>query len=147
MENSVAARRYASALQDKDLASSAELLHEEVEVRYPQSGEVFRGRETYLAMLANHPEGLPDATFPTVSGSKASVHVTSPLAFGMPQITVEGSGSQFIIEGTAEYADGHHYNIIVVLNMRDGLVARETWYWSSPFPPPDWRSAFAETDA
>jgi hypothetical protein len=62
----------------------------------------------------------------------------------MQIVTVAGSGNLFVIEGTANYDDGNSYNIAVILNMDDGLVARETWYWGSPFPAPRWREPFAE---
>ncbi len=144
MENSATAKRYATSLTERDPEATARLLHPDVEVHYPQSGEVFRGKDNYIAMLSNHPSGLPEASFPVVSGEKASVHVASPLPFGMPIVTVAGSGNLFVVEGTANYADGNSYNIAVILNMDNGLVARETWYWGSPFPAPEWREPFAE---
>ena len=144
MDNSATAKRYAAALKERDLDATAQLLHEDVEVRYPQSGEVFVGRDNYIAMLSNHPSGLPQADFPTVSGDKASVHVTSPIPFGLPIVSVAGSGDLFVVEGTAEDADGSRYNIAVILNMEGGRVKRETWYWAAPFPAPEWRGPFAE---
>ncbi len=144
MENSVTAKRYAASIKEQNLQATAQLLHPDVEVRYPQSGEVFKGKDNYLAMLSNFPSGLAEVSVPIVSGGKASVHVTSTLPFGMPIVTVAGSGNLFVIEGTANYADGNSYNIAVILNMDSGLVARETWYWGSPFPAPRWREPFAE---
>jgi hypothetical protein len=144
MENSVTAKRYAASIEERNLQATAQLLHPDVEVHYPQSGEFFKGKDNYLAMLSNYPSGLPEGSFPVVSGEKASVHVTSPLPFGMQIVTVAGSGNLFVIEGTANYDDGNSYNIAVILNMDDGLVARETWYWGSPFPAPRWREPFAE---
>ena len=102
MDNSKAAKTYALALQNTDLAEMARFLKKDVEVQYPQSGEIFLGRDNYLEMLTHHPGGLPKTDLPSLSGDMSTVHVTSPLPFGMPQISVIGSGDVFVVEGTAE---------------------------------------------
>lgn len=141
MDNAKTAKRYAEALQLKDLDATASLLSADVEVHYPQSGEVFRGRDNYIAMLSEFPSGLPEADVPFVSGDQGTV-VTSPVPFGVPLVSVVGSGDVWVIEGTAEYGDGSEYRLAVILHMGNGLVERETWYWGSPFPAPGWREPF-----
>ena len=143
MDNSTTAKRYAEALESRDLEATSELLSPDVVVHYPQSGEVFRGRDNYITMLSSHP-GLPEANVPTVTGDRGSVHVTSPIPFGLPLVSIAGSGDVWVIEGSAEYADGNIYKVVVILKTNDGLVERETWYWGSPFPAPRWRKQFAE---
>jgi hypothetical protein len=52
--------RYIQALEARDIGMQADLLHPEVTVRYPQSGEVVRGAQNYVRRLKSFPEGLPE---------------------------------------------------------------------------------------
>ena len=68
MDNRRVAEQYAKASQDKEWEELGGLMHDEFVAHYPQSGEIFRGRESYLTMLANFPEGLGEADFSSVKG-------------------------------------------------------------------------------
>ena len=138
MDNATTAKKYAEALESKDLHATARLLDPNVVVHYPQSGEVFRGRDNYITMLSNHP-GLPEANVPKVSGDSGSVHVSTSVPFGMPIVSIAGSGDVWIVEGSVEYGDGSRFDVVAVLEMSDGLVVEETWYWAAPFEAPSWR--------
>ena len=48
---------YVERLEARDWAGVADLLHEEVVYLLPQTGEVVRGRDAYLAWNQNYPEG------------------------------------------------------------------------------------------
>ncbi len=144
VESRIIAERYANALRTNDLGLLGELTHADVAVRYPQSGEVIRGRDNYLAMLSNYQSGLPESEVTDVRGGKASVHVVTPFSFGTPTITVIGSGDTFVLEGVAEYPDEGHFNFVVILTMMDGRVSEEVGYWASPFDPPEWRRPYVE---
>lgn len=142
MDNATTAKKYAEALESKDLEATSQLLSPNVVVHYPQSGEVFRGRENYIAMLSNHP-GLPKANVPKVSGDRGSVHVSTPMPLGLPLVSIAGSGDVWVVEGSAEYAAGNRYGVVAVLKMSDGQVVDETWYWAAPFEAPSWRVPYA----
>ena len=144
MENRKIAERYARAVQTNDLGLLGELTHADIAVRYPQSGEVIRGRDNYLAMLSNYRSGLPESEVTDLHGGKASVHVVSPFSFGTPTITVIGSGDTFVIEGEAEYSDEGHFNFVMILTVMDGRVSEEVGYWASPFDAPEWRRPYVE---
>lgn len=49
MANRHVAERYATALANWDIESLRELVHPDIVVRYPQSGETFEGIDSYLA--------------------------------------------------------------------------------------------------
>ena len=61
---------YVERLEARDWAGFADLLHEDVVYRLPQTGEVVRGRDAYLAWNAELPRGgasssrRPTATTP-----------------------------------------------------------------------------------
>jgi ketosteroid isomerase-like protein len=39
---------------------------------------------------------------------------------------------------------GDPYQTVFVFEMRDGRIAKETAYWTKPFPAPDWRAQWVE---
>ncbi len=129
---------------NRDPLASAQLMHPDIVVRYPQSGEVIKGRDNYVAMLSNYPSGLPEGEIVDIRGEREAVQVSRPLPFGPPIITVMGSGDTFIIEGTTDYADMGRFNLVAILKLDDGLVSEEVWYWAAPFDAPEWRRPFVE---
>ena len=42
------------------------------------------------------------------------------------------------------YPDGRVWFTVILIELRDGKVLRETQYWAEPFDPPDWRAAWVE---
>ena len=144
MDNLQIARRYVDALVTADPERMAEVVCADVEVRYPQSGEVIRGRDNYLAIMANYPGGLASADSVELSGGSHEVSVVRPAPFSMPQITVSGSSNLFVAEGLARYPNGDVYHIAVILHLEGGEVRRETWYFAEPFEAPEWRERFTE---
>lgn len=145
MENRRVVERLAQCVEDQDLEGIAELLHPEIVVEFPQSGEVFRGKDNYMAVLSNYPTGLPDAAEVEIRGREEGVLVSSLFPFASPTITVTGSGDTFILEGEAgPYPDGIVYKMVSIVKLRDGKVAEETDYFGAPFDAPDWRRPFAE---
>ena len=144
MNNRQIAERYSKAEKDQDLARIGELAHPDIIVTYPQSGETIRGIDNYLAMLSNYPGGgLAKLEVSETHGAPESVHVVSS-PFGIPIITVSGAGNTFFIEGVAEYPDGGVFNVVGIIEVRDGKVVKETSYFAAPFDPPAWRARFVE---
>jgi hypothetical protein len=144
MSNLQVAERYAKAHQETDWDTLGELIDADVEVTYPQSGETFRGRDDYLTMLRNYPGGLDtsELVVEETHGQKESVHVQA-VPFGLPTITVSGAGNTFLFEGVVTYPDDSFFHFIAVIEFRDGLSFKETWYFAEPFDPPEWRAQYA----
>jgi hypothetical protein len=144
MGNRQLVERYAKAHSEQDWAAVSEMTAPDLVVTYPQSGEIFRGRDNYVRMLSTYPghlESNADLTITTVRLPKESVHVmTSPIA--APTITLTEAGNDFIIEGVVKYPDGGVYNVVGIIELGAGKVVRETWYFAAPFEPPAWRAPF-----
>lgn len=138
------AERYARAIQERDLESLGQLMHEDIVARFPQSGETIRGRSNYFAMLQNYP-GLPEATIGAVTGDAKTASLPSSMPFGPPTITVFG-GDRFIVEGSAQYPNGDVFHIITVLTLKDQRVIDETAYFAAPFEAPEWRRGYVELE-
>ena len=144
MDNHQIAKRYVDAVMAADPQRMAEVVCDDVEVQYPQSGEVIRGRDNYLAVLENYPGGLAGTVDMELSGASREVSVVRPAPFSMPQITVSGSGNLFVAEGVATYPDGGVYYVAMIMHFEGGEVRRETWYFGEPFEAPAWREPFTE---
>ncbi|MGA7096591.1 MAG: nuclear transport factor 2 family protein [Acidimicrobiia bacterium] len=135
--------RYARAATEHDLETTARLLHPDVVVRYPQSGEIFRGRDNYLKMLSEYPTGLPEGQISAIKGEGTTALLPSTMPFASSTITVFG-GDQFVIEGLARYADGKKFNTVFLLRLQGGLVIEESDYFAEPFDAPEWRRPFVD---
>jgi hypothetical protein len=90
---------------------------------FPQSGEVFRGRALAEAMSAAYNEAT--GTRPTYALRE-----------------IRGRGDLWVVEGTIDYGDGTTADSVVIAELRDGKVVRQTDYFASPFDAPEWRRPF-----
>ena len=143
MNNHQVAERYVKAAVDQDLSVLTELAHPDIVVTYPQSGETIRGRDNYLAMLSSYPGGLVQLDHLETQGTPESIQVISS-PFGLPRITVSSAGNIFFMEGVAQYPDDGIFNLVGFIEVRDGMVTRETSYFAAQFDPPAWRASFVE---
>lgn len=140
-DNRKVVEKAVKAIQERDLYAGAEVMHPDITVTYPQSGEIIQGRDNYLAMLANYP-GLPETEVKEVRGEGDQVQVVTPAPFALPTVTVIGSGDTFVVEGVSEYPDGAVYHHVSILKLKDGKVVEDTSYFGAPFDPPEWRSPY-----
>ena len=93
---------------------------------YPQSGEVFRGKDNVVAMNSGY------------SGSTGTAPKATLRRILKP-------GQAWVIESTIDYGDGTPVSSISIVEMNaDGKVNRQTDYFANPFPAPDWRKPFRE---
>jgi len=66
----------------------------------------------------------------------------------LPNVTprrITGNGDLWTLEASLDYGDGDPYLCVFIFEMRDGLIAKETGYWSKPFPAAEWRAPWVET--
>jgi hypothetical protein len=132
--------RYLEALQERDLATLRALAHPEFEDSYPQSGEVTRGIDNLIGILLNYPGQLESLGRDRVVGGET--HFVSAPNFTV--LRVEGSGEQFTGLQRARYPDGSLWYIVVIGELRDGLVYRTESFFAPAFDPPPWRSTWVE---
>ena len=119
-ENRRTVERYWQAMQDGDMASVADVYHDDAVQEWPQSGERIVGRANIVAINQNYP-GLPKGTIRRVTGS----------------------GDLWVTEVTLDYG-GDRYEAVSILEMRDGRIAKETDYFAEPFDAPQWRAQWVE---
>ncbi|MDQ2934183.1 MAG: nuclear transport factor 2 family protein [Chloroflexota bacterium] len=132
--------RYMAALNRRDLATLAELLHPDFEDFYPQSGELTRGAANLQAMIANYPGEYQDLGQDRVIGGEDRF-ISTPL---FTVLRVEGSDDVLTGVQRARYPDGSIWFIVVIAELRDGRIYRTQSFWAPTFDPPAWRAQWVE---
>ena len=101
--------------------------HDDYVMEMPQSGERFRGRENMRAFQEAYP--------------------TQPASSRMRRIRVRRvivKEGLWVVEGTADYPDGRLLGVVLILELRDGKMWRDRWYFAEPFEAPEWRAQWVE---
>jgi ketosteroid isomerase-like protein len=109
------------ALNGGDLKALDKVFADDIVMEWPQSGERIVGAQNRREIYDRFP-ALP--------------HVT-------PR-RIAGSGDLWTLQADLDYGDGDPFLCVFIFEMHDGLIARETGYWSKPFPAPDWREPWVE---
>ncbi|HEX5578505.1 MAG TPA: nuclear transport factor 2 family protein, partial [Candidatus Limnocylindria bacterium] len=126
MSNRGVVERYAQAVRENDLDAMDALIHDDFEGRYPQSGEVIRGRAIRRGIVEHYPGaegGLPQNVESIVG--KDDEFVTGP---SWNLIHLAGSGDDFTMTGTISYPNGETWHVVALLTLREGKVWREVDY-------------------
>ena len=100
---------------------AAPLAHHAIR-RWPQSGEVLRGKAR-IAEIESH--------FPNLKLGLTRRH---------------SCGDVIVVEWNTDYGDGRVYRNVTIGELQAGEVVRVTDYWGEPFVPPDWRHGLAEME-
>jgi hypothetical protein len=106
-----------------DLSAAAEynVRHEDFVMEMPQSGERIRGRDKMREFQEAYP------TPPTIRLRRVVVRE-----------------SLWIIEGVNDYGGGRVFCVVVIFELRDGKIWRDTRYYAEPFEAPEWRAQWVE---
>jgi ketosteroid isomerase-like protein len=120
-ENRQTVERLVRALNEHDLELFDAQFHEDSVIEYPQSGERIVGRQNRRAVYEAFP-GLPTVT---------------------PR-RITTAGELAVLEAGFDYGDGAPWQTVLVFELRDGRIARETAYWTQPFAAAKWRADWVE---
>lgn len=132
--------RYVEAMVARDLDEQAEVCAPDLVVEYPQSGERIRGWANVRAAHENYPGGLPKDVSGKVHGSEDR-WVVGP-SFNI--LRIEGTGDVYTLVGSATYPDGKTWQVMSLIELRSGKIAKTTEVYGEPFEPPEWRSKWVE---
>ena len=131
---------YGAAMAAFDLEALARLRHPDWMVVWPQSGERVHGNQAFAEIIRNYPGGQPKTEVTRIIGAEDRWVVTP----GNTVLKVAGSGDFWWAEWRVTYPDATVYMAVTLIELRDGLVYRETTYWAAPFDAPDWRAPWVE---
>lgn len=140
LTNEECVRQYAAASAAHDLSALPALRHPEWSVYWPQSGERVETSQAFAEIIANYPGGAPATEVKRIVGSEDQWVVTA----SNTAMRVAGSGDFWWSEWKLTYPDGEVYLVVDLLELRGGLVYRETVYWAAPFEAPSWRAPWVE---
>jgi hypothetical protein len=114
--NTAVVRDLFEGLNAKRVEVMGEVFADDCVVSWPQSGEIIHGSRDLLAVYRAMP------ALPTITPRRLTAQ-----------------GSLVVAEARLDYGEDV-YLCVFLFEMRDGLIERETGYWSRPFPPQPWRT-------
>ena len=98
-----------------------EISHQDYTMEMPQSGERIRGREN----MGQYQEAYP----------------TPPIIHIRRVLVRDGL---WVVEGVNDYGGGQVFNVVAIIELRDGKWWRDTRYYAEPFESPEWRAQWVE---
>lgn len=140
LTNEECVRQYAAAAAAADFEAQARLRHPDWRVDWPQSGERVESSEHFASVMRNHPGGPPKSRVTRIVGAEDRWVVTP----GNTVLKVAGSGDFWTSQWILDYPDGSMWHVIDLMELRDGLVWRETVYWAAPFEAAAWRAPWVQ---
>jgi hypothetical protein len=134
--------RYTRALQDKDFTAQEALLADDFIDEMPQSGERARGKANWLAIGRSYPGGVGtiDPSGTRLHGAEDHWVLTPTFA----PLRIEGSGDVYTYVGTVTYTNGETWQMVQIVELRHGKIAKTTTWYAAPFEAPAWRAPFVE---
>ena len=97
-----------------------EIRHEDYVMEMPQSGERIRGREKMREFQEAYP---------------------NPPTMQLRRVIVREN--LWVVEIVSDYG-GRIYHPVLIIELRDGKIFRDTRYYAEPFEAPEWRAQWVE---
>jgi hypothetical protein len=88
----------------------------------PQSGEAIRGRENLRRFQEAYPGGAPSLRLRRV-------------------LVRDGL---WVVEALYERGGGKVFDMVIILELKDGRIWRDRRYYAEPFEAPEWRAQWVE---
>jgi ketosteroid isomerase-like protein len=109
-----------AAFDSFEFAAAAPLLHDEFVCEFPQSGEVMRGRDNFIAMNQHYP--------------------------GQWRCTIQqliANGDKVVTE--THVSDGNQsFTALSFFTFKDNQIIHLREYWPDPMPAQEWRAQWVE---
>jgi hypothetical protein len=122
MDEQQAHRLLAKLFSLLSVESEDRIRHEDYTMEWPQSGERLRGRQTMKAFQEAKAGSRPPRRLRRV-------------------LVREGL---WVVEGVLDYDGGREWDFVLILELRDGKVFRETRYYAEPFEASEERAQWFE---
>jgi ketosteroid isomerase-like protein len=120
-KNEKVIERLIKCINERKVEVMDELFHDDAVMDWPQSGERIVGAANRRAIYGAFP------ALPTITPRR-----------------MVSEGDLVVAEASLDYGGPSPYKAVFIFEFRDGKIAKETAYWSEPFPAPDWRSQWVE---
>lgn len=140
LTNEDVVRRYLDADARNDLDALEALRTADWQLRWPATGELVPSSAAYRAIHEHFPGGYPTFDTLRIVGTEDR-YVMTP---ANTVLRLAGAGDVWIGQARLRYGDGSEWHVVKLLELRDGLVHRETDYWAPIGEPPEWRDGLTE---
>ncbi len=110
-----------ATLNAGDVPGMDAVFHEDAVMDWPQSGERIVGGDNRRSIYGSFPQ------LPKISTRR-----------------ITGEGDHWVAEADLDYGDGDPFQSVFIFELRDGKIAKETAYWTKPFPAPEWRAQWVQ---
>jgi hypothetical protein len=97
------------------------LSHEDYTMEMPRSGERIQGRQNMRAFQ----EAFPN-----------------PPSIRLRRVLVRDG--LWVLEGVNDYGGGQVFDVVAIIELKDGKMFRDTRYYAEPFEAPEWRAKWVE---
>ncbi len=121
MDEQQVRRFLADLFSDLSAEAEYEMRHEDYVMEMPQSGERIRGREKMRLFQEDYP---------------------APPIIQLRRVVVRES--LWVIEGVNDYGEGQLFTVVLIIELKDGKMWRDTRYYAKPFEAPEWRALLVE---
>ena len=133
------ARLY-DAFNRRDYDEAMHMIHPDFIEEWPQSGERIHGPDNLRAILQNYPGGVSLEATPAYHGREEEWAITPGYTVvRMSEADNTGTGVLKI-----RYADGSEWWMLVLIELKDDLLFRQTTFFAEPFEAPEWRAQWVE---
>jgi hypothetical protein len=94
------------------------------------------------AILENYPAGIGQIVeTPTLQSHEATAWAMSP---AYTVIQIQESANDATVVSKLRYPDGSDWLMIALVEIKDGLLYRQTSYFAQSFDAPEWRARWVE---
>lgn len=130
----------ARVLDQQDWDRMPDVVAADAVMEFPQSGEVFRGRDNITAQFADYPDLEAGNTelAEVIGGSRYALTLMYTV------VAVEGSGDRGALTIRVRYPDGSHWWVVNLYEVADGRVTRIKAFFAPEFEAPDWRAPYRD---
>jgi len=95
--------------------------HQDYVMEMPQSGESIRGREKMREFQEAYP---------------------APPSIQLRRVLVRDG--LWVVEGVNDYGGGQVFDVVLIIELKDGKMWRDRRYYAEPFEAPEWRAQWVE---
>jgi hypothetical protein len=110
-----------AAINNKDLEALDKVFSGDVIFEWPQSGERINGNQNRREIYNRFP------SLPAIKPNR-----------------LDGRDDLWILEAELDYGDDDKYQCVFIFEIKNGVISKETAYWTKPFPAPEWRKPWVE---